>query len=1172
MLKKFLFCFLSIASLFLGYVWYIDYFSQKRQRPVIESDEKSIVELQAKVIIDDLDNVASDLQVLAKDKEILALVDQEEPDRIKGITEELLSFLTFKSKYDGLHILDITGHAIMQLRYNRRRPEIVPKDDLQGNGNGAIFEKAILNESGRVYISPLTLSIENNIVEQPLKPVIRFAIPILDRAGNKRGVLILDYLATNLIRDFLNVHRSLNSEPLLLNGEGFWLVGPKPGQLWGLLDAEHQDPSFAKVYPGTWRRIAAADSGQFYSPEGLYTFTTVAPGGGGQPRLNNADPATAAFSNTDDTSLQFRFKILSHVRPEVYQSSTQLPLLSLIIGVGLGLIAAASWMVTRADDRRLRLIAALRQSESRLSNQLRFTETLLDSIPAPVFFKDLQGRYLGCNKAYASVLGLNKDQLVGRTVSEVLPAERAHQHKAMDEQTLARREPQTYEHQMVLADGAWHDVRFFKHAFFDADGKPLGLIGAMLDITEFKRTTELLRRTGRIARVGCWQIDLRDMIPHWSEEVYRIHEVDPNYLPTPQDTINFYPPEVRPVIFRATRRLYEKCIPYDLELPFVTAKGKRLWVRVQAEADEVKEGRAVRLFGSLQDITERKQMEVALQESERRFRNLVENATDSFLVYDMTGKIVDANQRACTGLGYSRQELLALNIMDIDVKASRTGIAILREQWAEVLRGNNLVLETEVICKDGATVPAEVHLGAFQTEENQLLIALARDISARREAEANRRRLAALVESSNDAILSLTAEGEILTWNAAATGIYGYAPEEVIGKSITMLLPPTEEVLSFTELLEKVDHGESVKNHEAVRRCKNGVDIYVSLTLSPISDSEGRLIGLSEIARDVTDYRRALDAIRTFRQALDASSEAIYLVDRQQMCFVDCNSTGCDQLGYDREELLRMGPQQLTSSLSSKELEAEFDEVINKGSVGLLETVFCKKDGTGFPVEVYLHTLQAADKTLIIASVRDITDRKRMEERIKQMAHHDTLTGLPNRNLLNDRFLQCLYRAERERGEFAVLFMDLDRFKAVNDTLGHYMGDLLLQQVANRLKQCVRRTDTVCRLGGDEFVVLLVSLRASEDAALVAKSVRESLNKPFFLDHDQMVNIGVTIGISCYPNDGQTLEDLLKNADESMYQAKQSGRNDYRFYSPPRPRATELSFGEENKPGSAAVS
>jgi diguanylate cyclase (GGDEF)-like protein len=180
---------------------------------------------------------------------------------------------------------------------------------------------------------------------------------------------------------------------------------------------------------------------------------------------------------------------------------------------------------------------------------------------------------------------------------------------------------------------------------------------------------------------------------------------------------------------------------------------------------------------------------------------------------------------------------------------------------------------------------------------------------------------------------------------------------------------------------------------------------------------------------------------------------------------------------------------------------------------------------------------------------QDITVRKNAEGKIRHLAHYDPLTDLPNRTLFSDRLQQALAAAKRDKVRMALMFLDLDKFKPINDELGHHVGDLLLKEVAKRMQDCVRESDTVARIGGDEFVILLPVIDAEQDAILVAEKIRMALNQPFVLV-GQSLNISSSTGIAVYPEHGNNETQLFKNADTAMYHAKENGRNDVQLYHP----------------------
>ncbi len=240
-------------------------------------------------------------------------------------------------------------------------------------------------------------------------------------------------------------------------------------------------------------------------------------------------------------------------------------------------------------------------------------------------------------------------------------------------------------------------------------------------------------------------------------------------------------------------------------------------------------------------------------------------------------------------------------------------------------------------------------------------------------------RLAAIVESSEDAIIGKTLDGTIVSWNNGAERMYGYSAEEAVGQSVRIIVPPDHRD-EVPQILDRISRGEHVDRYETVRVRKDGERLHVAVAISPIKDSAGRIIGASTIARDITGKKRTEEELRRFRLALDVSRDNVFLIDPIQMRFVDANRTAFSDLEFTREELLSMGPQDIKPYHTHERLQEEFEEVIRKNITGVIETVHRRKDGSEFPVEVFLRTLKSENRDLIVAVARDITERKHAEQ------------------------------------------------------------------------------------------------------------------------------------------------------------------------------------------------
>ena len=281
-------------------------------------------------------------------------------------------------------------------------------------------------------------------------------------------------------------------------------------------------------------------------------------------------------------------------------------------------------------------------------------------------------------------------------------------------------------------------------------------------------------------------------------------------------------------------------------------------------------------------------------------------------------------------------------------------------------------------------------------------------------------------------------------------------------------------------------------------------------------------------------------------QALSKHANDIILLLDYKGIIVEANDRAVELLGYPREQLIGLPFRKLLRQEDVEKLLELQNTLLEKKNL-LYETTLVMRNGTNFPVENSARVIELSGKTYFQGILRDISERKKAEQQIQYLAHHDSLTGLPNRNLLQDRLTQNLAQARRNGRKSAILFLDFDRFKDINDSLGHSIGDGVLKEVAQRLKYCLRQGDTVARVGGDEFVILMADLPDAQAAATVAQKVTQLGTRPYQVE-GQKFRLTISIGISLFPDDGDNIETLLKNADAAMYHAKKSGRDTYYFY------------------------
>ena len=581
----------------------------------------------------------------------------------------------------------------------------------------------------------------------------------------------------------------------------------------------------------------------------------------------------------------------------------------------------------------------------------------------------------------------------------------------------------------------------------------------------------------------------------------------------------------------------------QLEYRLKNALGDECWHQNSMTLVSSADGKPLLASGISVDVTARRRYELALRESEEKYRATM-NAVPVgvFVVQDFRFQFV--NPMMCEMFGYLRDEFTThLGPLDLVPAAQREKLSgeIGRRAAGEASEPYELV----GVRKDGSLFPALV-LGQPSTLNGRpASVGTVIDLSSQRHAEQelidSTRRYSVLFEGAVDAIVVLDGDSQrIIDANVAAELLFKRPHEEMIG------LHPS----AFRE--EPCDAGEppapGAREEMAETEIINadGERIAVEISSNSIETANGQKL-IQCVLRDISQRKR--DEIELKRAALvfETSQELILLTDADCR-IISVNQVFQEMTGYTPEEVLGKNPRLLSSGRHTPEFYAQMWQAINTQGKWQGEVWNRRKSGDVFPVWLTISAYRDAQGKVLnyVGVSSDISERVAAQERIRQLAYFDSLTNLPNRRLLQDRAEQALASAEREGEQVALLFVDLDHFKTINDSLGHTAGDLLLVEVAQRLQSCVRRMDTVARLGGDEFVVLLTDITI-EGATEVARKLIYRVARPYQIENHEL---GVTpsVGISVFPQDGRDFESLLKHADTAMYRAKESGRNGYQFF------------------------
>ncbi|RJX30138.1 MAG: PAS domain S-box protein [Oxalobacter sp.] len=423
----------------------------------------------------------------------------------------------------------------------------------------------------------------------------------------------------------------------------------------------------------------------------------------------------------------------------------------------------------------------------------------------------------------------------------------------------------------------------------------------------------------------------------------------------------------------------------------------------------------------------------------------------------------------------------------------------------------------------------------------------------RRQAELGLRqsegRLRRVAEEAPYPMMVYSEDGEVLQVNRAWTEITGYTLADIATvkgwteKAYGGYAKEIErQINSLFGMEKRHDIGEQVI------RCKNGqfrTWHFISSPLGRLPDDRRYVITM---ATDVTESKKAEEGLRLAATVFESSHSAIVITD-EKVNIVAVNPAFTRITGYAEEDVVGRNPRFLQSGRQSREFYQSFWRMLVQEGNWQGEIWNCRKNGEEYAAWLSVSTMRDESGTVrhYIGIADDITESKEIQERMEYLAYHDSLTGLPNRMLANDRLEQAIVHANRIKSRVAVMFLDLDDFKTINDTLGHSVGDIMLKAVAERLRLCVRESDTVSRLGGDEFLVMLNDVSEIEAINRIAVNMLDKVNKTYHVgEHD--LTISTSIGIAVFPEDGSDRDTLLKNADMAMYNAKQSGRNTHRFF------------------------
>lgn len=540
------------------------------------------------------------------------------------------------------------------------------------------------------------------------------------------------------------------------------------------------------------------------------------------------------------------------------------------------------------------------------------------------------------------------------------------------------------------------------------------------------------------------------------------------------------------------------------------------------------------------------------EESLRKLSLAVEQSPNSIVITDLDANIEFVNASFIQTTGYSFEEAVGKNPRLLH--SGKTPKSTYDEMWASLDRGESWKGEFINRRKDGSEYIELARIAPVRQTDGYIshFLAVKEDITERKQSEELLRKSTEEFEDLYNhapcGYHSLDKDGIFVRINDTELAWLGYTREEVVGKvKLSDLLTPAS-LENFRKAFPVFKRRGVLHDFELDLVRKNGTIMRGLANATLLRDADGEYLMSRSTLFDITERKKTEDTLRSLFTAIEHSPIGVLITDAEaNIQYVSPRFSAIT--GYKSADLIRRNLRLLQMGQIPKDTYLDIWNTLTGGQSWHAELVNKNKRGKVYWEDVHIAPVatpegNVANYAVVIA---DISERKEAEEKMQHMARYDQLTDLPNRSMVDDRLQQALAAAKRDKTQMALMFIDLDKFKPINDTLGHDAGDMVLKEAAKRMQGCVRESDTVGRIGGDEFVVLLTTVDSDQHAALVAEKIRHALNQPIAL-FGQDLHISSSIGIAIYPEHGADGKTLVKNADTAMYYAKEGGRNSVKLF------------------------
>lgn len=799
------------------------------------------------------------------------------------------------------------------------------------------------------------------------------------------------------------------------------------------------------------------------------------------------------------------------------------------------------------------------------SGSLELISAIFSGFRHPVIVKDEQSRFVHLNPAACNLIGHSAERLYGRTDHDFLSREEADKIVAIDREILETGIEQIFEEVITPPEGKMRTLVTHKHSITlpELDGRKY-LIAVITDVTELREAERILRESEEHYRS---LIELHPQVPWVANAKGEVIEVGPTWLQlsgtSPESAFgdgwrdSIHPDDLG-IVLQQWQRSVASGAPFDIECRIRVADECYRWVRNRAAARQDVQGRTIKWYGLLEDVNERRSAEEALRESETRFRLIADSVPVMIWLTDESGKTTYLNRTWLETTGQTEQKALGDGWLDAIHPEDRE--AVLRTFIKASDSRTRSKVEYRLRRGDGSWAWV-IDIGEPRLSSNGALMGFAGsvlDISDRKASEAALEESEAFIrsifDSSPDCVSLLDLEGRLLLMNKAGRRLLGLLEDDDLTLQRWDSLVASSDATRVTEAFSAVRRGGTAR-FEARVTSVDSMTLYMDVIAAPVLDKSRMPLRILTIWRDITDARAARDAADEARRSAEQAAEKLASVLESTM---DCvvvldhdwrltymNSNARRLLGLDNEAI-----GQSLWSLYPEEQNGIFAAQYKKALASRQPVTFEEYLAR---LEIWIEVHASPTDEGLSIFFRDTSERRRAEQerfqaqtQVLHMSRHDALTNLPNRLLFRERLEQGLSEMGID-AHLAVITLDLDGFKPVNDTYGHPAGDILLRQVAERLRSCMREGDTVARVGGDEFIVVQPLVRRKDDVDRLAKRITDVLQEPFELD-GHTVSIGTSVGIAFAPDAGTTVDQLVRASDVALYRAKAEGRGTFRRY------------------------